>query len=107
MRPIAVAEPEFTLALEHGRGRVASGPRGPELDPAAQVGDLLGGQFPRRRHFEIITVTNSLEEQALFGLARHEGRAAVAASQNGGPGIKTQVAPLFLLSVAPEALLRQ
>ena len=59
------------------------GPGQAKLDPALQLSDLLWRQLGVGRHLERVLLTNRLDEQALFGLPRHRGRAAVAAAQDG------------------------
>ena len=62
------------------------------IDPAAQGGDLFGGQrVAGRRHPLVVLGGDSMDQQARTAVARGPERAAVAAFAQGVGGIETQV----------------
>ena len=64
--------------------------RAPELDPAGQHRDFVGGQFRLRRHLIRFAIVDRVDQQAFARLARHDGRPGVAAGQHAGLRVELQ-----------------
>ena len=108
--------PERPVRLAHlGDGRragfvaVPSGHGAPILTHAARA--AICGRVEREpllgRHLQLALAADGLEQQALLGLAEDDGRAGVAALEQGLARVEPQAAALLLRAVAGDALLDQ
>ena len=61
-----------------GEPRARRGPVRASLDPVGQRGDLLVLELALGGHLDVALVADCLDQRALLGLARHDGRPAVA-----------------------------
>ena len=89
------------------RRSLAFRPRRAHADPVGQRGDLGGLQLARGRHLEGGIVPYGLDEQALVGIARDDGRPGPAARDQGGAGVQAKCTLLRLRSVAAKAFLKK
>ncbi len=64
-------------------------------DPDAEVRNLLGREFPVRRHLQLLmSVTDGADEQALIRIPRHHSRTGISTAQRVLARIQLQPAHL-------------
>src|SRR2546422_81073 len=77
------------------------------LHPGSEVGDLGLTELAFGRHAQLAGVMDDLDQPALVGVARKDGRAAVSALEQGVQAVQPQPGPLPLGAVTRVAVLRQ
>jgi hypothetical protein len=88
-------------------GWEASIPGGAATDPLDEIGDVAVGELlALGGHLEVAGLLDGLDEEALVGIARGDGRAVVAPLEQGCVGVEAETAGL-LGGVAAVAALRE
>ncbi len=99
--PMARAGPQIEAPGRRGLGGGRGvAPGSAAADPLDQRGDFLGRQLRFGGHLIRIAVANRIDQQALVGLARHDGRRGVAPLEHGVARVEPQVALLLPPAVA-------
>src|SRR5262245_50606616 len=103
-RDYTAALPERARRIRASTGidriRLLGRPGGAAFDPFDKISELLRVQLFLRRHLEVALVTYRADQQAAFGLSRHNRRAMIATAEKAGARGEVEVVARRLLTVA-------